>query len=300
MTNETTGKVALLFLTMGDHAQPKIWNDFVARHSHQFNIYCHPYLPASNDLTTPDGMQLIAQTSFLYDHVIRQRAYTQWGYLTNVYYELLAAAIKIPDNKRFVFLSDTCVPIKGPDEIYAELMQRLDETFMDTPRAWQDKQRYRKRLGIERKHFFKHSGWFALCQADARKLVQSKKWFSALNTIQAGDEHILSILNQYSTSTLVHRPITYVRWDTDRHDLFRSGKLHRAHQDECDPQKIKQIGAELEKCKKANRHPVAWETRVTNTDLLEFLQSGCLFARKILPGCDVEVLMECQATDEQS
>jgi hypothetical protein len=206
----------------------------------------------------------------------------------------LCEAIGDEENKRFVYLSDTCVPLLCPDQVYKELIQNPEITFMDAPRPWQDQKRYKNRLEIGNKHFFKHSGWFTLCLADARKLVQSKKWFNVLNTIQAGDEHILSILNESQTSNLVYRPITYVHWDIHRHDLFRSGKLHRAFRTERNPRKKKQIEIELEKCRRASKHPVAWETKVTGKDLERFLQSGCLFARKFLPGCDVQVLMETQ------
>jgi hypothetical protein len=77
MTNEAAGKVALMFLTMGDHAQPDIWKAFLSGHTHQFNIYCHPYFPKANDTIRPDGASLITQTSFLYNHVIPKRAHTR-------------------------------------------------------------------------------------------------------------------------------------------------------------------------------------------------------------------------------
>ncbi len=133
-----------------------------------------------------------------------------------------------PNNQRFVYVSETCVPLVHPDRLYEELTADLSVTYMDKAKdPLEDHDRYRangngralQAAGIRPTEFFKHSGWFCPCRADAKRLLARKPAFVALNRVKAGDEHILSILNRdrhTHPSTLVHKPVTYVDW-SQRH-----------------------------------------------------------------------------------
>ena len=249
--------------------------------------------------------------SFLHGTVVANRARTQWGHLVNAYYALLDHAYRhAPEAVRFVFLSDTCVPVTTADEAYAALVREPETTWMDAPRPKDEADRYDhprskvdrkpvapklRRAGIDRKHFFKHSGWFAPCRADAERLLAHRDAFRALNFVSAGDEHILSILQRqkYARATrLRKRPTTYVHWDLARKRkwLTHKQRLWREHDAESDPAKQRALGDEIQRCRHAVMHPQEWTDRVTTDDVNVFRKHGCLFARKVVAGCNVDVV----------
>ena len=305
--------IALLFLTKADHAHPDLWHSFLKGHEHQFRIFCHPYLPMGKNDKTPDGAQILdkCKSSFLHGNVISHRVYTKWGHLVNAYYALLNHAYKhAPYATRFVFLSETCVPVTTADEAYTTLISEPDITWMDAPQPKDNVGRYDnkrnkidkqpvapklRRAGIDRKHFFKHSGWFALCRSDAKRLIAHPEAFRALNYVSAGDEHILSILRRRKyaqVSKLHNRPITYVYWDIVRKQKwcrFKTWLWHK-YDTETDVVKRKRLADEIELCRHALFHPKEWKDCVTKYDLNNFKANGCLFARKIIAGCNVDVI----------
>lgn len=305
--------VALLFLTKADHAHPELWRTFLTGHNHQFRVFCHPYLPASKRDTTPDGARVLGQQpdSCLHGHVVANRVVTQWGHIVNAYYALLDHAYRhAPDAVRFVFLSDTCVPVTTADEAYTALIREPDTTWMDSPRPKDEANRYNhprskldrkpvapklRRAGIDRKHFFKHSGWFAPCRADAGRLVAHREAFRALNFVSAGDEHILSILKRSKYANvcrLVQRPTTYVYWDNARkHKWLRLKRwIWRQYDTATNPTKRQMWEDEIERCRHAVFHPKEWKDIVTMDDIRTFRARGCLFARKVVAGCNVDTL----------
>lgn len=305
--------IALLFLTKADHAHPDLWRAYLKGHDHRFRVFCHPYLPSSPKDPTPDGVRVLGQhrESFLHGTNVAHRARTQWGHLVNAYYALLDHAYKhAPEAVRFVFLSDTCVPVTTTDEAYAALVQEPETTWMDAPRPKDEADRYDhprskvdrkpvapklRRAGIDRKHFFKHSGWFAPCRADAERLLAHRDAFQALNFVSAGDEHILSILQRrrYArVSRLRKRPTTYVHWDIARKQKWLRTKrwIWRQHDTATDPEKRKMWADEIELCRHAVFHPTEWKDRITTHDLDTFRAGGCLFARKVVAGCDVDAI----------
>ena len=305
--------VALLFLTKADHAHPDLWRAYLKGNEHRFRVFSHPYLPSSPKDPTPDGVRVLGQhrESFLHGTNVAHRARTQWGHLVNAYYALLDHAYKhAPEAVRFVFLSDTCVPVTTADEAYAALVQEPETTWMDAPRPKDEANRYDhprskvdrkpvapklRRAGIDRKHFFKHSGWFAPCRADVERLLAHRDAFQALNFVSAGDEHILSILKRASyarASRLRNRPTTYVHWDLARKHkwLTQKPRLWRAHDAETDPTKRKALWDEIQRCRHAVMHPQEWTTTVTKTNVHTFRRRGCLFARKVVAGCNVDAI----------
>jgi len=201
-------KVALLFLTDTDHHHPILWKRFLAASPpDHFTIYAHPSC-VSAATTTPSKAfrklpcppHAIPKSSFLYGHTLPdyRRVPTKWGKLVLAYYALLKEAYYDPDepnNQRFVYVSETCVPLVHPDRLYSELTADLRVTYMDradNPKEDHDRyqangnrqvQRALKAAGIRSSDFFKHSGWFCPCRADAKRLLACKPAFDALNRV---------------------------------------------------------------------------------------------------------------------
>lgn len=252
-TPNGTPKVALLFLTKGEHEQSALWKTLLnyPTFHEMFSIYCHPAIP---NYIQPDSFlrKTTKQSPFeglLPKGLCIPRPHNRWGHLVLAYYQLLHRAYSdtYNNNQRFVYLSETCVPCVNAQCAYKLLMTNLNATYMDAPRPNDNNDRYEQvvhkpwlsmwpskvnpnskkitsldcsvelqRAGILKDQFFKHSGWFSPNRQDTFRLLQHQRSFEALNLISAGDEHILSILRnpEYTTQhKLKQHRITFVQWD---------------------------------------------------------------------------------------
>lgn len=291
-------KVALMFLTKNKHAQPKIWDKFFKGNEDKFDVFTHT--SQRNSKTSP----------FLKKNIVKN-VRTEWGHLINAYHILLETAYKESKNAiRFVYLSDSCVPIMSGEDAYIQLIKSPGKTFVDMPRPDEDSKRYFKKsnldgkpnnirfekVGILQKHFFKHSGWFALCKADAKILLSNRSAFLAMNHIRGGDEHILSILKRNVKNSLLNRPITYVDWNLKEQTKWKKDyeKLWKAFDSSKKDEDKLRLKTKITKHIKDGRrfwHPKTF-FEVDKKDIEKFKKSGCVFARKIDSSCDVSLIMK--------
>lgn len=319
-TSLNNSKVALLFLTVGDHEQPKLWESFL-KTSSLFSVYCHPRYP-----------HLVPSSSFLHRACIPHKhcvpyPYTRWGYLVLAYEALLRFAVSHNLNTRhFVFLSDTCVPCVSNTHAFKVFASHPDSSFHDAPAPQQDKERYNyvdhkpwlshyphrlgrhhapidcstilRKSGVLPSHFYKHSGWFTLCRRDAERILKHRDALQALNHVSAGDEHILSILKrpEYAKSThMVQRAITYTKWDHDaKKEYERQHKLHDkkfwASKDAMPLEEQKQWDKAWQALKQKAYHPLTYDKTFTKKILQECQAANSLFVRKVRHTCNVDLL----------
>ena len=282
-------KVALLFLTMDNHNQPKIWNKFL-KNTKYFNIYCHPKYPRN------------VTDSFLKNNIIKNIVDTKWGHLVLAYYELLHVAYKNKDNYKFVFLSNSCIPVKNPHEVYNILIKN-NATYVDTRNkmtTWDIEHRFKKyesylkKFNINKYNYIKHSGWFVLNREHTKVLLDHKELFRYFNKIEAGDENFLTILKA-NQMKLQEKIITCVHWDQSIYPKYvkEKTKLWAKYDAETDPEKKKKIKAIINKKKKQvaidKSHPKSYKI-LTKADLDGFKNDGCLFARKVEKSAKIPVL----------
>lgn len=231
-------KVALLFLTKGNHEQPSLWEAFLKQpHTKErFSVYCHCASPKDVPHDSflrqePSSARVSYSEGLLQPSHTIPKPYNRWGHLVLAYYQLLHRAYHDTNSnhQRFVFLSETCVPCVNAQTAYSFLTQSLATTYMDSPRPEDNVERYEQvvhnpwlsmwpwkvnaktkaiasqdcskalqKAGILKDDFFKHSGWFSPNREDTFRLLQRQTAFEALNIVSAGDEHILSILRNRS------------------------------------------------------------------------------------------------------
>lgn len=121
-------KIAFLFLTYNNLKRPDIWNKFFDiklennidnttkysnKYSNKFTIYNH----AKDKEQVTD---LILKDKHIPEHID-----TCWGCFGTVEANILMMkeALKDPLNKKFILVSDSCVPIISFDKLYKELMK---------------------------------------------------------------------------------------------------------------------------------------------------------------------------------
>jgi hypothetical protein len=283
-------KIALLFLTIDNHNQPKIWESFL-KNNNYFNIYCHP--------KNPDKVTNI----FLKSNIIKNLTSTNWGYLVLAYYELLKEAFKNKDNYKFMYLSDSCIPIKSAEYVY-KILTKNNDTYIDTnikiskfdiiERFKKHKKIYSK-FGINENNFIKHSGWFVLNRQNSLFLLKNEKIFKYFNNVKSGDECLLSILKANKIK-LTEKCVTCVKWeDLNVYSKYKNMKkkllkIYNFTEDETKKKKILNIiKSSKTKMKEKIKHPKTYE-KIKLTDIKEFNKKYCLFVRKVSPTTDISLI----------
>lgn len=101
-------KIAFLFLTRNNLKQPQLWYDFLSEGNGRCNMYAH----------TKERDKLNQQ--FLIDHQIPEHIHTEWGEsnLVTAANILIKNALKDPTNKRFILVSESCIPLYFFDVIH--------------------------------------------------------------------------------------------------------------------------------------------------------------------------------------
>jgi hypothetical protein len=104
-------KIAFCFLTYTDLDKPVIWRRYLQNNLDKCNIYIHPKGPLKND--------------FFKRFVIKNRTKTyKKTDIFIVYATLLTIteALRNPENKKIIFLSQSCFPIVSFDTLYNEII----------------------------------------------------------------------------------------------------------------------------------------------------------------------------------
>ena len=128
-TNES--KIAFIFLTYNNLKRPDIWNRFLdikddndninnSKYINKFTIYNHAKEPEK--IT-----DILLKNKHIPEHID-----TCWGCFASVEANilLLKEALKDPLNKKFILISESCIPIVSFDTLYLELMKDDKSRFI--------------------------------------------------------------------------------------------------------------------------------------------------------------------------
>lgn len=269
-------KVAFLFLTISDHHQPKIWTDYLVKND-KFSVYCHPKI---NKIKTP----------WLRNSVINKRVKTSWGHITEAYYRLLEEALKDPLNMKFMFISESCIPLKTFDSFYQKVITEdvgLKTSYIKKMpiTLYDQKMRIETQKGYESYKFIKHYARMCLSRNDAEKLVENtlkgRRMRSFFNNMHVGDEFFLSGIKMEKVEDF---EMTYDNWeDTKEKATLIKEELEVLRQlpksfliDE----KIRRKEAEYSVVR---NNPKTY-TSITGEELDKAMNSVSFFWRKFVPG----------------
>ena len=184
------GKIAFLFLTYSNLKRPDIWNRFFdikdnditkSQYYNKFTIYNHAKEPEKiTDL-------------LLKDKHIPEHIDTCWSCANLVEANILMInqALKDPLNKKFILVSDSCIPLVSFNTFYNEVMKddksRINFFYNNNP------ERYHQIINPPFKdtEFLKHSGSGLVINLNHAKLLSSR--IDDLNEnwkkVSCSDEH---------------------------------------------------------------------------------------------------------------
>jgi len=106
-------KVAFLFLTRNNLKRLDIWEEFLKGNESRYSIYCYAKEPEA------------ITDKLLKENIIPEYIETCWGCINVVEANiiLMKNALKDPNNKKFILVSESCVPIVSFNTFYHTIMK---------------------------------------------------------------------------------------------------------------------------------------------------------------------------------
>ena len=197
-----SGKIAFLFLVLDNPNFPSVWDAYFKGNEEQINIYIHPKYPKRNNWKR--------------ECVIAELHETGWGYIVSAYVALLSKALEDPKNEKFIFVSESCLPVKSFDDMFSRIMANKDESFV--------KQMSVKRYDLENRitlqlkdalkpgQLMKHYARMCLSRQHVKQLLfkYNAPLVNLFKTMHVGDEFFLSTISPMQNSTSF--AVTYDDW----------------------------------------------------------------------------------------
>lgn len=257
-------KIAFLFLTMGDIHQPSVWTRYL-ENKLKYSVYVNPKYPD------------LVQTPWLKDRIISKRVEnTGWGFITEAYHNLLEESMKDKDNVKFVFISESCIPLKSFDAFYTKMMtDDLRTSYIKFMRPSQyDKQ---DRIATQPNYetyepFIKHYARMCLSRYHTEKLL--KKDFRFFNSMHVGDEFFLTLLHPVPGQDFIKDfEMTYDNWEDVQKQV---AQINDQIKHERRPDRIRRKKVIRDNLR---RNPITY-TSITPEDLQRAIQRESFFWRK--------------------
>lgn len=197
-------KIAFLFLILDNPNFPRIWDSYFSGNEDNISVYIHPKFPNRN--TWRNG------------NVIDDIQPTEWGFIISAYLALLAAAYEDPKNTKFIFVSESCLPIKSFKAMYSRVMADKSESFVKKMKV--------KRYDLENRitpnivenlksgMLIKHYARMCLSRNHVKQLLYkyNAPLLNLFKEMHVGDEFFLSTISPMQNCTSF--AIVYDDWDS--------------------------------------------------------------------------------------
>ncbi|KMT08237.1 hypothetical protein BVRB_6g142540 [Beta vulgaris subsp. vulgaris] len=207
-------KIAFLFLIKGSLPLQALWEEFFKGHEGFYSIYVHsdPSFNFSNGVAT----------GVFHGRKIPSKK-VEWGKFSMIEAELrlLATALQDASNKRFVLLSESCIPLFNFSTIYTYLInstQSYVEAYDKSGPVARGRYKHRLSPIITIRDWRKGSQWFEMDRELAMEVISDQLQFLSFktacnNSACYADEHYLPTwMNMYSRGRNSNRSVTWVDW----------------------------------------------------------------------------------------
>ncbi len=201
-SSSIVSKLAFCFLTYGDIHQGGLWKDFFEGHSDQYNIYLHNKFPLTDN--------------FFGQNVIDNIIDTKYGFITQLKasINLFEAAWNNPDNKYFILVSGSCLPLQNFQTIYAKIFD-LGGTLFKPMVQLPGRLKYLKdKTVFNRDNFKTQSTWMVMKREDFPKILENDMTDSVFGNRVFGVDHHYFI-NLFGLFDMEYReyPVAWDNWN---------------------------------------------------------------------------------------
>lgn len=212
---DNTDKIAFLFLTRNNLKRPEIWEEFLKGKEDKYSIYCHAKEPKN------------VTDKLLKDTIIPEYIDTCWGCINLVEANILLMknALLNPLNKKFILVSESCVPIVSFDVLYKSIINN-NKSRIGIQKINSSPERYNQISNPEfpKKDFIKHSGSGNIFnRVHVKMLVNSLPKLDNWKKQMAPDEHYkgntLRVMDKDFNNNNENIKTTFDIWQKDDLDL---------------------------------------------------------------------------------
>ena len=195
-------KIALLFLTVEDLNHPGVWKKLLENQRHQYNIYFH----SKNSMQDKDFKK------FRIDKTVK----TTWCKHVKAWKALLNEAIQDEDNYKFVYLSESCIPLMPLDDIY-KILTADNNSYMQFRKPFWPEINARTIHELPEKHRWVNNEWVILNRKHAEVVVRDIHIISACNrhhhSQEAHPSCLFSVKHCLDDPELLNKQTTWVNFD---------------------------------------------------------------------------------------
>ena len=256
--NSNNDKIAFCFLTMGAVNKYNIWDKFFENvDKSKYNIYMNP----KNSENVNESWR-----KYILPNTIKD---TAWGSikLVEATLNMFKQACELDkDNKYFILVTDSCIPVHNFDYIYDKIINGKSTLYklVDENDDYHLKHRYDAlsddgKKAIEYKNFKKSLQFVVLMRDDIEKILKPENnridWFKNVN---CSDEHYFPNMSEYLKLPYKNEKVTFVNWKDKSPNLNYSP------------------------------FPKTYET-LTDDDINNIRNDGYLFMRKVVPETQVNI-----------
>ncbi len=203
-------KIAFMFLIGKEIQYDEVWVRFFEYlGKSKYSVYVHAKDKNNTEISP-----------FFKKHLIPS-AYTAWGDLILGEYQLLKYAYKNKANKWFVFISDTTIPLKSPQEVYDTITSETKSRMCysknmkkATQEMWENSD---IRDYVSRNDVRKHSQWLTLIRPHVSIILKNEDkvdlWGMRNEFVIADETYFGTVLQHNNQHNIVNVCDTYVDWD---------------------------------------------------------------------------------------
>lgn len=189
-------KIAFLFLVRSEIFHEDLWHRFFKGHENQYSVYIH----SKNKLNS----------KFFKKYEIPIKVKTNWENTMNAQIMLLKFALKDLKNMKFIFISESTIPLQNFDYVYKSLFSHPHSQFNFFPNPNLD----RNFPPISKDKIFKNSQWVVLNRKHAEQMVADSIFLPLIASKPYDNEHYPStfLLNKGLSHEILKNDVTLVIW----------------------------------------------------------------------------------------
>lgn len=197
--NPVEAKIALLFLTRNDPNHADLWHNLIEDAGEKFNVYVHSVEPPAHPFFKSCRIAKIVPTS--------------WSIHVKAWQELIRVALKDPANEKFVFISESCVPLYSLNHIYAVLTKDKD-SHMAHAKPWWEGNSPRELQELNPEYRWGNSEWVVLNRRHAKVVSQDRAIIHLVSKHENDQESYFATLFAVHgcLHEVVNQSYTFVDW----------------------------------------------------------------------------------------
>jgi hypothetical protein len=194
-------KIALLFLTHTDLNHSELWKKLLQEAPDRYNVYFHSKDPIKDP--------------YFQSSRIPKTISTTWSIHAKAWQLLIQEAVKNPENVRFAFLSESCIPLYSLKYIYKKIMS--DEfTHMFFRKPWWPSNDPRELHLINSKYRYGNWEWIVMNRDHAEVVANDKKVIKIISSHPHDQESYFSTLfaiHGCLFEQTYNKTYTYMNWE---------------------------------------------------------------------------------------